>query len=115
IAKFRGTPRLKRCVLACCRGKLVSLTPKWLRSGAPVCCGAATCLDRGCSLDRQHDRTLDTAVAQPGERRIRLLERKDLDLGAHRDAVRKREEFRTVPSGQVGDRSHHPLTPQEVI
>ena len=51
----------------------------------------------------QHGSPAERAAPEPVERLVRLLERERLDLGAHRERRREREELLAVGAGEVRD------------
>ena len=98
MAKSRGTPRLKRRVRACCRGKLVSFTPKWSRRRPRTSAVRLGLPGRANSAGTAHSIVSTSApwtlpLRSRSSAVFAWLERKGLDLGSHRDPMGKREEF----------------------
>ena len=63
----------------------------------------------------EHGGAADRAGAQLRKRLVCLLEREFLHLGADRHARSEREELLAVAAGQVRDRAHDALAPEQLV
>src|SRR6266508_242375 len=70
--------------------------------------------DRG-SADLQDRRAADFPALDAQENLVRLFERKDLRLGADRDARGQFQEFLGVPAGVIGDADDAPLSIEQLV
>src|SRR5262249_56928041 len=69
----------------------------------------------GAALEHEHGGSAERAAAESLERLVRLFELEGLDLRAHGDRGRKREELVPVPAREVRDRAEDALPPEQLV